>query len=471
MKNKSFIQTMFKYTFISWAAFIISFISAPILTRVYNPSELGSISMFLSVNAILQVVNLCGQDQLLIRRYNESSSPKSDFISYLYIILSFWLLTTTASIFLSSKVSILIYGETNVFAICAAALSSLPLAIIRITEQARKMRNEIKSYGLQILIYNLITKLGVISVGLIDKTYNSYILAYSLVTFITGIVFLAVLLNKMSIKKSNLRIEVKNIINFISFGLPVMISSILFLLKDIIPRIILRSYYDMNIVGIFASAMSLASAINVLQAGFNTYFSAFFFQNYREDNGKFNIIHHTLMFVMSSALIVMSSISFILVNILGNQYNTAGSIFTILSISSVAIVVSETTVHGINLSNNTKIHIGIALLSSLSILIIGVLIIPRLGVLGAAVAYAFGGIIFYILRTFYGQKYFKTINEGSKTIISFAIILGSSIVNYYFYEEKALNMLIQFFLLVVLIFNYKNNLITLYNLNRRKVKE
>ncbi len=176
------------------------------------------------------------------------------------------------------------------------------------------------------------------------------------------------------------------------------------------------------------------------------------------------------MFVMSSAIIAMGSISFILVNILGNQYNTAGSIFTILSISSVAIVVSETTVHGINLSNNTRIHIGIAILSSMSILIIGAIIIPRLGVLGAAVAYAFGGIIFYISRTFYGQKYFKTINEGSRTLISFAIILGSSIINYYYYEEKALNLLIQFFLLVVLIFNYKNNLITLYNLYKSKIK-
>lgn len=443
------------FSIINWLAFAISFIAAPILTRVYSPNELGAITIFISVSTIFQVTTLCGQDQYLARRYYEEVDLTRQLITNIIIIVAMWTLTSLITIGLAKWLSIMIFGEINILGVVMCSIVSLPLSFIRMSQQLARMSNDIKTYGIQLLLFTFSTKIATIAVAFISKDYNAFILCYVVIVFSLGCLYGFYQFRKLKLKSLQ-NISFVDLKLSISYGLPIMISSILFVANDTIPRLILRSLGSMYAVGIYGAAVSLSGAINVIHSGFNTYFGAYFYENYSKDTGQINKIHHSLMFMLVSALILMCMFSLVIVKLLGDQYILAGSVFPFVMLMSIGNVVSETTVYGINLANKTYIHILISATVCCLAILLSYILIPLHDILGASMALGLSGFVFYILRTLSGQKYHRTINNTNRTVYGFIIAFLASFVNYAFYDQNIVKIGCEGILLTLIIVLYRD---------------
>lgn len=446
MFNKKFLKNLFGFSMINWIAFIIGFVSTLILTRVYNPSELGAISIFISLTSVYQVTVSMGQDQFIVRKYYEQENKEKLISTILILELISWIILMIITIFLSSFLSKLILGEINIFAVIATSVISLPLSLFRLITQISKLENAIFEHGKQILIFNLVSRIIVIGIGFINKDYNLYILCYSIVVFVISMLFFIKEIKKIKTNNhSKEKISCLDLKIAMNYGLPLMMASVMFMIKDLLPRVILREEGTLHDVGILGAAMTLASSINVVISGFNTYFSAYFFENYEEDKGQINVIHHMLVFVLVESLIILSLFSGIISLLVGESFRDAGSIFPIIAMFSISQVISETTVHGINVKEKTYLHIIITLIALIAIYTCSILLVNKYGVLGISVSYSVGGLVFYFLRTILGQKNYRNINKIGVTHVVLVITFLVSIFNHIYFN----NYLLRFSVLII----------------------
>lgn len=457
MRLHGFLKNVVGFSISSIAAFVIGFASTPIMTRLYSPEELSRISMFLSAMGVMLVIVYFGQDQSFARYYHEVDDKNQLFSVNLSIIFVSWIITFTVTMGFVSVISEIIFSEINVPATLLCVFSTLPMAIIRMSSQLYRMQNKTKAYVVQAIALNFTTKVLVIVSAFISPDYNCYVVVYTVVAVILSVVFIAYQITRKNvsitfdIRKENIAVQFR-------FGFPLLVSSFAYQLYSFIPRaVLLNSETGAYEVGIYAAATSLASAINVVQAGFQTYFGAYVYETYKKDDGRINRIHHAIMFVSCSAMFVLSIFSGPIAMLLGSGYSHAARVFPILLIPPVLVNISETVVYGINIANKTALHIVIAVAAASVSYLATVVLVPTLHVVGAALGYSVASLVFYLLRSHWGLKYYAVVNSKWLTHVAIAFLFFAPLTNWYFADSFKVRhaLLIASYCVLVAIYCFK----------------
>lgn len=69
--SRGFVKRLIGFSSASWISAAISFISTPIITRLFLPQEVGKINLFTTFMVLFQTVSILGLDQAFMRFYNE----------------------------------------------------------------------------------------------------------------------------------------------------------------------------------------------------------------------------------------------------------------------------------------------------------------------------------------------------------------------------------------------------------------
>lgn len=430
MKSNRFIRSVAGFSVSSIAAFIIGFVSTPIMTRLYPPEQLSGTSMFLSALGVILVIVYVGQDQSFARFYHDVDDKGDLLGTNLIIITASWLITFVFSLLFVRLLSEVIYSEVNYLATILCAYSSLPMTILRMSSQLYRMQSKTKAYVIQSIVINFATKIFVILAAFISPDYNLYIIAYAVVSTVLAIVFMIVQMRHNEIR-IRMHTNKKNISTQLQFGIPLMIAAFGYQLFTFIPRaVLLNSPSGQFEGGIYAAAISLASSINIVQAGFQTYFGAYVYESYKNDSGQINRIHHSIVFISASAIMLLTVFSGLIVSLLGSEYASSRLVFPILLIPPVLINLSETVVYGINLSNNTLLHIIIAFASAVVVFVFSYLLVPGIGAIGAAIAYAIASFVFYLLRSYWGIRYLNVVHDRWITYVSIMFMMFVPLISW-----------------------------------------
>ncbi len=75
--GKSFIKKFVGFSLAPWATFLLSFISAPISTRLFDPDVHGKINIFSTYSNFIGILILLGLDQAYARFFNERPNNRS----------------------------------------------------------------------------------------------------------------------------------------------------------------------------------------------------------------------------------------------------------------------------------------------------------------------------------------------------------------------------------------------------------
>ncbi|MEG1090315.1 MAG: lipopolysaccharide biosynthesis protein [Acinetobacter sp.] len=440
MIRNRFIKNLFGYTLVSLVGFALGLIATPLMTRLYLPDELGAISLFQSNFALIGVVVLAGQDQAFSRFFHEVEDKKTLLSVNLTIMSAAWLTSMVAVTVFARQLSFVAFGTTDTFAVVMCATCSLPFVIVRMSIQLHRMKNRIRGYTVQSVLLNVFTKIGVIGIAFIKPTAKLWIIGYVIIYSALSIVYSVVQFRKYGVKLTFVHNK-DEYLSQLRFGLPVLLSAFAYILISWFPKTILNNLSGKAEVGIYASAITIASAINLIESGFNSYFGVYFYENYRNDNGEIDIIHHMLTYISIIGVSVMTILSPIIIKLLGSNYYNAINVFPFIMCAHIFASVSETTVHGIDISNRTYLHIINSLVAVTVGIVVALSTIPKLGAIGASIGYCASMLSFFIMRTLFGLKTVKVVHNLWITAIGFtsAIVislLGTNLIQ----NENKLNL-------------------------------
>src|SRR5690606_11696167 len=113
----------------------------------------------------------------------------------------------------------------------------------------------------------------------------------------------------------------------------------------------------------------------------------------------------------------------LIVLFLGVEYHMASKLIPALVLMPIMYTMSEVTVQGINFFLKPYIHILVSGISLFTNIMLCILLIPRYGMEGAALAIALSYIVFYLTRTFWGLKYFYFNVKIKETTILIAVFV------------------------------------------------
>lgn len=451
--GKSFIKKFVGFSLVTWVSFALSFLTAPISTRLFVPEVLGKINIFNTYSNLFGILILIGLDQAFARFYLER--PNNRTIGYLFTFcfgITYALLSglIILSIPFQDFLSWELFEENDNLLLYLFFLSVFCSATLRYLNLSYRMEQNIKMYTIQGILMTLVSKVLYLGVGFWDPSYKP-----ALIVLTVSHVFLAVVF--LFIQKSRFeRIsEYDNVFSseMFKYALPLIPVSILMWANTSIPQIVMQKTMDYNSIGIFTSAVALANIILIIQAGFNTFWVPYTYENYKTQTGQFFKVHRYLLCVLTicSLLLVLSQdIIFLL---LGEKYRGAKLFFPFLILGPVCYIIGETTGIGIDISKKTYFNIVVFGVSVLVNIIFCLVLRQPFGVPGIAMAVALAGVIAMCLKTIIGQKYYRSVNSYRYMYITIILIVASAFITLYIHHVYwKMALLVSLFFLSVLLF-------------------
>lgn len=415
---------------------IIGFLTTPIITRLVVPEEYGRLSIFtLYINIAVMVLCL-GLDQTLVRyfyNHNEVEYRKwlmskcygIPFIATLGCSLIFLLLVVVIGIPFeySDMPFIFVLG---IFAELTYRFASLGLRLI----------GSGKKYAIASIIYKAFYVIIVLGLMTLLGRYEFRILAIGTVLgYIVASLYS--IYNSENIWKFNMysKTDYISVSELVRYGLPFILAMGLSTLFSAIDRLTLKKICDMHVVGIYASALTLVHIFSIIQSSFNAVWAPVAVKHYEKEPGdtafysRYNSRIAFVMFAFGTVFIMCKDLFGLL---LGTKYRECSQLLPFLAMHPIMYSISETTVTGVVVKKKSHLHIYISLISCALNLLGNLILIPYIGGKGAAISTGISYVIFYGLRTFFGNRYYYFDHNASKFWIVTISMIGYATYNTFF---------------------------------------
>lgn len=428
--EESILKGVLAYSISTWANVILGFLSIIVLTRVLKPEVYGEIMLFLSATQVLLYVVTLGFDVAYIRFFNEppsADSPSQLLYKNLTITSLFCVICAVCSLLLPSDITEKVLGFGGKLIIGLLFLNTFTQVILRFLNIAYRMSFQTAKYNIQNILMNSVTRLFIVIGAVICNKTEFILLVLTLGLIIVLIVYFYLQKNDIRpVAKSgqiDYSISLKGYRSYIRFallGAPTYIVTYLntFLGQQII-SVSLGTYY----LGIFTSTGAFSAILAAVKGGFSTFWSAYTYKNYTSDNERIAKMHDVLVcftLVVTNGLVLFRDVIYLFI---GEAYHDSKCFFSILLLYPILSLVQETTDKGIAISKKNEIALIVHVVAVVVNLILCHLLIPRMAILGAAYANGFSAISLFVLSTFYGQKYYKTINNKGKSLMGIIAII------------------------------------------------
>jgi len=472
-KTDGFLKSIFKYSVSTWINFVIGFVAVIITTRVFTPEVYGIINIFNVTSTTIMSLTVLGLDSSYIRFYNEP--PEKDSIKH----LSFKLIIIAASItviigFLVTFIfyepfSKMIFNKSSWFLSIMLFISVLSRLIFRFLNISYRMSFNVKQYTIQSVLFQLATKLFIVFAALVNPTAEVAIMFNVLgIFFLTLLYFFVQRKNIIPSKIDFCYTGYKPVFKFAIFSAPLFLT---INLKNFITQQIISSYISISAVGIYSSASYFATILTVFQGGFSTYWSAFMFANYKKEEKRIIEIHDYFIYLLLVLFIVIAASKDFIYLLIGMQYHDSKEFFALVLVYPILSMASETTMYGLSIAKKNHITFANHIIAVSSNILIALLLIRPFGLMGAAIASCLSGLILFLLNTYWGQRYYKSIKNIKKTIFGVTMIVFVSISTS-FIEHSLSFLIVLLFILILdsIIYHKEINSMLKYLINLKTIK-
>ncbi len=465
MKNNSMKEFFSQTAIYGIGLFInrfLSFMLIPLYTFFYTPAELGMLNIVLSLWLFISVFYVFGMESSFIKFFTEEKTPERKKKIYSTTVISLLLTSVifSAAIYLlSGSISDLIKfehpekGQYLVKLLSALlffdTISRFPLLLLR-AELNPKKYITISTISIVInlilnVIFIIVLKLGV------ESVIYAYIISF-LFSFIYGIFitrdFFGLKLNFETAKRLSVFGS-----NFIFIGLFILII-------DVSDRFFLKYFFDESVVGIYSTNYRLASAMGLIISAFKFSFTPYFL-NIAEnpDNKKIvssiftNYVFAGLLFFLIFALLIPPAVTFKAgeFSILNDKYWSGLFILPIILLSYFFSGLFTTFNAAPFFKSKTGYMLLVSIEGVLANIILNFVLIPPLGMAGAAFATLISYILMYVHIYFISQKVYRIEFEWNKiSIISLTgvmLYLMNILMNHYFKINSVLSITLNLILI------------------------
>ena len=421
----------------SFAERLVSFFLLPILTKLVTPAEYAIWSQSIIIAGVLTPIILLKFDTSIIKFFptwnNQNKKKNSVILFMLILILILFCLVATIALVFDQKIAHLIFGNYQmsfyipliIGLLLSELLFEFLIALLRISNRIGKVSIYILMKG--------IWRLATISLILIGSDGSFYLAFWSLVLFQLFITLLFCVweIKPLSLVKAGLKEGRTDWAKILKFSLPLIPFIILMGVNNFIDRFFITHFLGLNSLAPYAAGFSLAVVITF-------FYSTISFMLFPELSKKWanknkTIIINIMKKVITAYLaltipylvfIGIAGVDVLLVLTTKNYFISSQTLFLISF--NIALYGFYQITYFVVLLGRGSLNAPIMMLVVTGInLLLNLALIPKFGILGAALAGFFSNSVLVIITHNMSQNILKW---GFPFIESIKILLRSLIM-------------------------------------------
>lgn len=456
---QGFLGNILKYSIATYLGFGISGL-ALIVSGVLGPEKTAAPLTFISATATLMNIGILGLDQSLLRFYAEPPAGRTGRQLFGFCLTISALVMTAAGLFFSLVCPDWLAGILSFQAMGSGVVPLLFLNAffymwVRYLNVLLRLEGKVGLYTLETLLmqgcYNLFY--------LVAGFFTSDPYAFALVSVLSfGGVALVFGLRYRGVFREGRQAFTKPVAKqILPYGLALAPTQIMLYLNNTFSLAFLGNSLGTTVQGTFAFGVRLSQLVTTIQAGFSTFWGPFVYANYRDQQeliAKVQDYLCLLIFSFYCCLVAAEDILFFIFP----AYQGCLPVFPVLMMSPVFTILCEGTVYGISIARRPIFDtMGIAI-SALGNIGLCVLLVPKMGLMGASLALAVSAGGMFLFRTIMGQYYYRTILHPLRTIAGFVLAIGVAAAGVFFWDRFLLKGVLCLVALVLYLILYREQL-------------
>ncbi len=436
----------------------LNFILVPLYTNIFLPADYGIIQLIYAYTAILNIIFIYGLDSAYLKfaSFKDLGDEKDNFSTpYISIFLTSLLISFLIAINAGAiGESLRIPSEYIYLVYLSAAILFLDANVV-IPFLKLRLDRKAKTFSLYRVI-NIVT-------NIILNVYLILILHWGIeAIIISNLVASAVSLLLVSItiiKNFKLKFHSALFKRMLKFGLPFLPAGFAVMLVQVIDVPILEKLTDLGTVGIYKANYKLGIFMMLFVNMFQFAWQPFFLQNAKEPNAKemfskiltyFTLVGSIILVVLSLFINDLAQIKIAGFSLVGPEYWAGLQIVPIVLLAYLINGMYSVFAAGIYIEEKSIYVPFITGTGALVNVIVNFLLIPVLGITGAALATLASYLVMASGYYYVTQKFFKVKYELKRIgHIFIAIILVGA---FYYYLLATGNLLFPFKLILLIIF-------------------
>ncbi len=420
----------------------IGFLLLPVYTNFISPEEMGIAAILFLFLALLTLLYQFGFAESFLRYFSLATELderkrifSNAFLSVLVLTISFTALLlvfaadVSRAIFHSPQYSQLILMCCGI--LVGDVVAQMPLLILRIEEKS-----------IRYLVITLANILINIALNILFIVYLKYGLAgiflSNLCSSLVTILFVAPLI----LKYFRLNFSYVTIKKLFVFGFPFLFAGISKILLDLADRFILERLTDLQTVGIYNASYKVATFMGIIVAGFRFAWSPYSLSISGRVDAR-QIYARVMTYFLLICGIIFIFISFFLeagiqvkiagLKFLGDQYLDGIIIVPPIMLSYILNGVYSILLIGVQIEKRSSILPLSTGLGALANIVGNYLLIPHLGIVGAAIVTVISYLLMVIALYFYIQKYYFIPFEYGRIVKLFLTVALVFFIGYFYH--------------------------------------
>lgn len=408
----------------------ISLILVPFYTRVLTPGDYGVIDLVSIIGAIVSFTFPLEITQAIARFYPDCLN-KEESKQYASTALFFTIATFGLFLFLIQTFSLplshtLFDSEKLINVLRVSGLAILSNGLFYFVQNQLRWRLEPKRNAICSVVYSIFT-IGlsiylvlILRIGVIGVFWAQFI--GGAIAFVFGFY--------LSLSSYALIFRVPKLKEMLIFSIPLVPSSIGVFILTYIDRISIRSLMGLSDLGLYGIGFRIASIVGIVMMSITSAITPLIYAKYRERDTPDQIARIFRYFIFG-ALFLTAILSIFAKEALWIMttppYFAAAAVVPFLVVSGF---LSQMYVFapGLSIAKKTKYIAAINIIGAGFNLGLNLLLIPRFGIVGAALATAFASAFIFSLNVYFSQRNYFVPHDAktlfSSVLISIVVITG-----------------------------------------------
>jgi O-antigen/teichoic acid export membrane protein len=408
---------------------LVGFVLLPIYTRYLTPSDYGVVNSMEVMSGLLQVLFTLALDRGIYRLYHDykDEGAKKTFVgtisislfavSSLIVVLMFIFQDYVQLIFKSIE----FYPFLSITIITAyfGVFSLLPRALLQIKNMPYQY------VGLSLL--QLLIGSG-LALWLIVVRHEGALGMLKSILY-TNCIVTPVYLYILS-KNLQLTFDKTILVDCLKFSLPMAPSILSAWVLNLSDRIFIERFFSTDDVGIYSLGYKIAGLVLIFVSAFQAAYTPYFYKIANDENqdyAKEKLSSCNTNYILALMVIIFLPAFFsdeIVAIIASAKYQKAASIIPLISLSYFFIGLNSLVNLQIYQLKKTKAVMLMIIASALLNIILNFILIPRLGIYGAAYSIIITQMLYFIINYLYSMKCYHIAYQWYKISVLFTVLIA-----------------------------------------------
>ena len=407
---------------------IISVAQIPIMTRLMTSGDYGIFSFFKTLIFQIPVFLCIGLDQSFVREYNTSDKKIHIFQQAVVLPLISGLAFFILSVVFSPQISNWMFGKPDEeLMVILGGLWCFMGVIERFIYLIIRMEERAMAYSkMAITIKSTVFILSIVFLLSGMRTYHGPILGLTLANISVDLVLLYRFRKFFDFRTFEKDRDLFR--RMLKYGVPLILVIALQAGLNTIDNIFIHAFASKDDLGIYNAGLSIVNLFSLITTAFANFWVPTALRWYEEgkDVKHYSFIADALLAILTIIYFALMWLSPLVSKVLGPQYRAVEGILGLLAMRHIMTIMSETTNLGITFERRSHYNLVISITTFIPGLLINMVLTPRIGYVGAALATAISFVVFYLARTFFSRLCGFKIGQTKQLLTILLMMLSGS---------------------------------------------